>query len=111
MAKKNSNAATEAELGTLHKTLTTTITRLLSIEETTRTEVKADGEEAEVTEEYIPPASLLAVAATFLKNNDITCQESESAEMQQMREKMEERRAARSLISTSPTDDLPETLQ
>lgn len=64
------NAATEAALGSLHETLATVLTDAL----------KAEGG---------APAAVLAVAAKFLKDNDITCSVDESNKMGELKRELE----------------------
>lgn len=59
------NAATEAALGSLHATLAAVLTEAL----------KAEGG---------APAAVLAVAAKFLKDNDISCTVSGNAAMEEL---------------------------
>lgn len=99
------NAASEGELGELHSTLAKTLKKMLSIETVTKVITDDQGEQKIVEEDYQPPASVLAVAANFLKQNEITAQAESNAELDDLNRALEARKAKRQFLNTSPQDD------
>jgi len=80
-------AATDKALGELHRKLTEVINEAL---DGTTVEGWEDPETGEVVEaQKIPPsASVLTVAAKFLKDNEITCDVEQSDGLNAMKEKL-----------------------
>ena len=80
------NAATEGALGELHETLARVLTQAISEEDA--------------------PAAILAVAAKFLKDNDITCAVDETNAMGQMKSALDRNRAPRKVEDDALTQAL-----
>ena len=92
------NSATEEELGHLHKELTGTLRRLVGVTKVDRVVTNKEGDEEVVQETFIPSASLLAVAATFLKNNSITA--SSNNDMDELERVLSDRKRTGAPVAT-----------
>ena len=99
-------AATIKELGDLHSKLTRTISE--AIEPTIS--VVGEGEGAKEVR-IAAPASMLAVAVAFLKNNSITADADVNDELTALKDKLKERRAQRKApLTARDLDEAAEVL-
>lgn len=80
--------ATEDDLGGLHGQLARTLTGMIQV----RTRIKVDKEGNQVEEEVEPSPAALAVAAKFLKDNNITAAPSQSTDVEDLEKSLAERR-------------------
>ena len=100
-------AASKSELLDLHSVVASTLKRKMTIREVKRV-VSVKGEEQVVEETLEPTAAEIAVAVTFLKNNDIVTPPDEDSALGDLKKIMESRRKKRGDILPDVHSDLPE---
>ena len=88
-------AATEEALGNLHKELAIALTQ----------EVKGTLVEDEKGTRLVRSASMIGAAVAFLKNNNISCDPSENAELANLGKALSARRKGRAAISQHALDE------
>jgi len=88
-------AATEEALGVLHKELAIALTQ----------EVKGIVVKDDEGTRVVRSASMIGAAVAFLKNNNISCDPSENAELTNLSKALAARRKGRAAISQSALDE------
>lgn len=98
-------AASTSELAELHQTLAKTLQRIISIETKSELVPNKDGELEVVEVDFVTPSAVLAVAAKFLKDNDITADPDNDDAMDELDAILQGRKKERTSVNdTSPTN-------